>query len=51
MVANASIGNVLLFVVAFLVIAGLFIEWVDMKKDADLLVRGAVAATTETAVA
>ena len=31
-------------------IAGLLIEWIDTKKDADPLVRGAVAAT-ETAVA
>jgi len=43
-------ANALLFVAALLVIAGLLIEWIDTKKDADPLVRGAVAAT-ETAVA
>ena len=44
-------ANALLFVAALLVIAGLLTEWIDTKKDADPLVRGAVAATTETAVA
>jgi len=38
-------ANALLFVAALLVIAGLLIEWIDTKKDADPLVRGAVAAT------
>ena len=43
--------NALMFAAAFLVIAGLLIQWIDVRKDADPLARTGVVETTPTAVA